>query len=38
MRAALIEEHPAFLVNESLQQLEFGFGELNLRCNRAHVA
>src|SRR5579859_5676161 len=38
MGAAFIEKHAAFLVNERLEQLEFGFGELNLRCDRAHVA
>jgi hypothetical protein len=38
MRAAFIEKHAAFLVDQRLEQLEFGFGELNLRCDRAHVA
>src|ERR1700736_3842654 len=38
MRAALIEKHVAFLVDERLKQLEFGFGELNLRCDRAHIS
>ncbi len=30
MRAALVEKHAAFLIDERLQKLEFGFGELDL--------
>src|SRR5215471_4168945 len=37
MRAAFVEEHAAFLINESLQKLQFGFGELHRSCSkRAH--
>ncbi len=38
MRAALIKKHAALLVDKRLEQLEFGFGELNLSCDRAHIA
>ena len=37
VRAALVEEHAAFLVDERLQELELGFGELNLRGYRSHI-
>ena len=36
MRAALVEKHAAFLIDERLQKLEFGFGELNLCGYRSH--
>ena len=38
MRAAFIEEHAAFLVNESLQKLQFSFCELHRCCSeRTHI-
>ena len=36
VRAALIEEHAAFLVNERLQELELRFRQLNLCGERSH--
>src|SRR5712664_325999 len=36
MRPALIEKHAAFLIDESLQEFQLGFGELNLGGDRSH--
>src|SRR5260370_2813843 len=36
MGAAFIEKHPAFLVNERLQELELRFGQLDLCGERSH--
>src|SRR5437879_2944687 len=36
MRAALIEKHAAFLIDESLQEFQLGFGELDLGGDRSH--
>jgi len=36
MRAALVEKHPALLVDERLQKLELRFGQLNLCGERCH--
>ena len=36
VRAALVEKHAAFLIDERLQKLEFCFGELNLSGYRSH--
>jgi hypothetical protein len=36
VRAALVEEHAAFLIDEGLQQFELCFSKLNLGCYRSH--
>src|SRR5229473_2733614 len=36
VRAALIEEHATFLIDERLEQLQFRFGELDLGSNGSH--
>jgi hypothetical protein len=36
MRATFIEKHAAFLVDESLQEFQLRFGELNLGSDRSH--
>ena len=36
MRAALVKKHPALLVHQGLQELEFGFGKLNLGSDGGH--
>src|SRR6266852_7273090 len=36
VRAALIEKHAAFLIDQRLEELEFCFGELDLGGNRSH--
>ncbi len=36
MRAALVEEHAAFLIDERLQKFELCFGKLNLGGYRSH--
>src|SRR5262249_615724 len=36
MRSTLVEEHAAFLVDQGLQKLQFGFGQLNLCSECAH--
>ena len=36
MRAALIEEHAALLIDEGLKKLQLRFGELDLGSNRSH--
>ena len=36
MRAALVEIHAALLIDQRLQELQFGFGERNLCCECGH--
>jgi hypothetical protein len=35
--AALVKVHAALLIDKGLQELEFRFGELNLRSDRSHT-
>ena len=37
VRAAFIEEHSAFLIDQRLEELELCFGELDLGSNRSHL-
>src|SRR6266403_1508508 len=36
VRAALVEKHAAFLIDERLEELQLCFGELDLGSNRSH--